>query len=155
MTSPLKKILLNFKICFFFRSEGVSGLFRGYTTTVIRDLPFSLLQMPLWEYLKKTWAQKQNKDKVTPLESAFCGSIAGGFSAVVTTPLDVAKTRIMLAESGSDLAKKESALYALKVVHSENGIKGLFAGITPRVAWISIGGALFLGIYDLCVSVLS
>ena len=138
-----------------FRSEGVTGLFRGYSTTVIRDLPFSLLQMPFWEWLKKTWAEKQNKEKVTPIESAICGSIAGGFSAAVTTPLDVAKTRIMLAKSSSEMAQKESAIFAMKVVYAENGVRGLFAGVTPRVAWISIGGALFLGIYDLCVSMLT
>lgn len=31
-------------------------------------------------------------------QSAMCGFCAGGIAAFVTTPLDVAKTRIMLAE---------------------------------------------------------
>ena len=113
------------------------------------------MQMPLWEWLKKVWAQKQRKDKVTPLESAMCGAVSGCFSSAVTTPLDVAKTRIMLAERTSEMAQKESALFAMKTVVAEKGIKGLFAGIGPRVAWISIGGALFLGVYDLSVSLLT
>ena len=92
---------------------------------------------------------------MTPFESAICGAIAGSFSAAITTPLDVAKTRIMLAEKSSQLAQKESALFAMKTVVAERGIKGLFAGIGPRVAWISIGGALFLGVYDLSVSILT
>ena len=134
--------------------EGISGLFRGYTTTVIREVPFSLMQMPLWEWLKKTWAAKLQKDKVTPLESGLCGSISGGISAAITTPLDVVKTRIMLAETSSELARKQSLLLAMKIVYAEKGVKGLFAGIGPRVAWISIGGFLFLGVYDLSVSLL-
>ena len=64
----------------------------------------------------------------------------------------MAKTRIMLAEAGSDLAKKQSILFALSTVMKEKRVKGLFSGLGPRVAWISIGGALFLGIYDLSVS---
>ncbi|XP_063330668.1 mitochondrial S-adenosylmethionine carrier protein isoform X2 [Pelmatolapia mariae] len=34
------------------REEGVRGLYRGYGSTVLREIPFSLVQFPLWEYLK-------------------------------------------------------------------------------------------------------
>ena len=64
----------------------------------------------------------------------------------------MAKTRIMLADSSSELAKSQSALMAMSIVFKEKGLSGLFSGILPRVAWISVGGALFLGIYDLSVS---
>lgn len=37
---------------------------------------------------------------VSPSQSAMCGSVAGGIAASITTPLDVAKTRLML---GKDL----------------------------------------------------
>ncbi|XP_041835607.1 S-adenosylmethionine mitochondrial carrier protein isoform X3 [Melanotaenia boesemani] len=37
------------------REEGVRGLYRGYCSTVIREIPFSLVQFPLWEYLKVQW----------------------------------------------------------------------------------------------------
>jgi len=32
--------------------QGVMGLYRGYLVTLSRELPFALLQFPLWEYLK-------------------------------------------------------------------------------------------------------
>ncbi|XP_058278155.1 mitochondrial S-adenosylmethionine carrier protein isoform X3 [Hirundo rustica] len=32
--------------------EGVQGLYRGYKSTVLREIPFSLVQFPLWESLK-------------------------------------------------------------------------------------------------------
>ena len=50
-------------------------------------------------------------------------SVAGGFSAAVTTPLDVAKTRIMLAEASSPLASGDLAL-AIRTVHAKQGVKG-------------------------------
>ena len=34
------------------RREGVRGFYRGYLTTVAREIPFSLIQFPLWEWLK-------------------------------------------------------------------------------------------------------
>ena len=70
------------------------------------------------------------------------------FFAALTTPLDVAKTRVMLAEVGSDMAKKQSAKFALNIVLKEKGMNGLFAGVIPRTLWMSIGGAVFLGVYE-------
>ncbi|XP_037655870.1 S-adenosylmethionine mitochondrial carrier protein isoform X2 [Choloepus didactylus] len=32
--------------------EGILGLYRGYKSTVLREIPFSLVQFPLWESLK-------------------------------------------------------------------------------------------------------
>lgn len=128
------------------KSEGFPGFYRGYLSTVSREIPFSLIQFPLWEYFKFCWTQSQNKD-VDPWQSSICGAFAGGIAAAITTPLDVAKTRIMLAKHGSSLATGQ-IMFALKVIYKENGISGLFAGMVPRVLWISIGGAMFLGIYD-------
>ena len=36
----------------------------------------------------------------------------------------------------------------LKTVHAEEGTKGLFSGVQPRVMWISIGGFIFFGGYE-------
>ncbi|XP_025740496.1 mitochondrial S-adenosylmethionine carrier protein isoform X2 [Callorhinus ursinus] len=33
-------------------TEGIQGLYRGYKSTVLREIPFSLVQFPLWESLK-------------------------------------------------------------------------------------------------------
>ena len=134
------------------KAEGVRGLFRGFATTIIREVPFSMIQFPLWEWLKRTWARHQRIERIAPWQSSACGAMAGGFSAAITTPLDVAKTRIMLADASSELGRKQSALLALKIVKQEKGFAGLWAGVSPRVAWISIGGAIFLGIYDLALS---
>jgi solute carrier family 25 S-adenosylmethionine transporter 26 len=30
----------------------------------------------------------------------------------------------------------------------EEGVRALFSGIGPRVIWISIGGSIFLGVYE-------
>jgi len=128
------------------RTEGVRGLYRGYLTTVSREIPFSLIQFPLWEYLKSRLGEWRGRDPAA-WEASLCGAVAGGLAAALTTPLDVAKTRIMLAQAGSQEAKA-GMLGVIRLVGQEKGVRGLFAGVTPRVTWISIGGAVFFGVYE-------
>ncbi|XP_043299491.1 S-adenosylmethionine mitochondrial carrier protein isoform X3 [Cervus elaphus] len=116
-------------------------------------IPFSLVQFPLWESLKALWSWRQDH-VVNSWQSAVCGAFAGGFAAAVTTPLDVAKTRIMLAKAGSSTASG-NILSALHAVWQTQGLSGLFAGVFPRMAAISLGGFIFLGAYDQTRSFLS
>ncbi|XP_077781186.1 mitochondrial S-adenosylmethionine carrier protein isoform X3 [Podarcis muralis] len=123
-----------------------SSTLRILTNTVCEEIPFSLVQFPLWESLKDLWSWKQGH-VVDSWQSAVCGAFAGGFAAAVTTPLDVAKTRIMLAKTGSRTASG-NVLSALHQVWRTQGISGLFAGGVPRISAISLGGFIFLGMYD-------
>lgn len=103
--------------------EGFRGLYRGYATTVAREIPFSLIQFPLWEYLKI----KVNGNSPTPIEpwkATLCGAFAGGTSAFITTPLDVAKTRVILAEKNSHMSTV-NINQALQSIFKQNGLKGL------------------------------
>lgn len=76
-------------------AEGVRGLYRGFGGTILREIPFTCLQFPVYEYLKQSMA---GVGEPTWWQAASAGSIAGSFAAAVTTPLDVIKTRIMLAK---------------------------------------------------------
>eukprot|EP00127_Corallochytrium_limacisporum_P006584 Clim_evm13s231 gene=Clim_evmTU13s231 len=122
--------------------EGPLGFFKGYTTTLMREIPFSMIQFPLYEALKTNWAESKGRD-LSPLEASLCGSVSGGFAAYTTTPLDVAKTRIMLSHEAN-----RGLLVTIGEVYSKGGITGLFAGATPRTFWISIGGLVFFGAYE-------
>ncbi|XP_038553090.1 S-adenosylmethionine mitochondrial carrier protein isoform X3 [Micropterus salmoides] len=109
-------------------------------------IPFSLVQFPLWEYLKTLWSWRQGHTLYS-WQAAVCGAFAGAVAAFVTTPLDVAKTRIMLAKAGSTTASGNIPL-VLYDVWKSRGITGLFAGSVPRVTFISVGGFIFLGAYE-------
>ncbi|XP_003703581.1 mitochondrial S-adenosylmethionine carrier protein [Megachile rotundata] len=121
-------------------------LYCGYWSTVLRDMPFSLIQFPIWECFKRIWSLNVDRN-IFPIESAICGAIAGGISAAITTPLDVIKTRIMLSHRNEN-ASKLKILYVIQNVYKEKGLYGLFAGIGPRVMWITLGGFIFFGTYE-------
>ncbi|XP_056293440.1 mitochondrial S-adenosylmethionine carrier protein isoform X1 [Pseudoliparis swirei] len=110
------------------------------------SIPFSLVQFPLWEYLKTLWSRRQGHT-LSSWQAAVCGAFAGAIAAFVTTPLDVAKTRIMLAKAGSTTARGNIPL-VLHGVWRSQGLSGLFAGSIPRTAFISVGGFIFLGAYE-------
>lgn len=124
-------------------TQGPRGFWKGYVSLVLREIPFSFIQFPLYEFFKKSWSARDNTDRLEGWKASLCGSLAGGIAAGITTPLDVAKTRIVLSRDASMSISK-----VLKDVASKEGVRGLFSGIVPRVTWISIGGGVFFGAYE-------
>ncbi|CDH16646.1 probable Putative mitochondrial carrier protein PET8 [Zygosaccharomyces bailii] len=130
--------------------EGIRrNLYRGWSTTVMREIPFTCIQFPLYELLKKRGAHWRQVEELPPWSGAVCGSIAGGIAAACTTPLDVLKTRLMLSDRSIPVWQLAGNLY------KEEGPKVFFRGIGPRTMWISAGGAIFLGVYELVHSILT
>ncbi|KHJ33723.1 putative s-adenosylmethionine mitochondrial carrier protein [Erysiphe necator] len=132
---------------------GLSGvwreLYRGWTITVMREIPFTVIQFPLWESMKAYRTRTKGNNNITAFESALFGSFSGAIAAGLTTPLDVLKTRMMLT-------KEKTNIKSLFIqILSKNGPKAFFAGICPRILWISTGGAIFLGSYQWSFNYLS
>jgi len=133
-------------------------LYRGWSVTIMREIPFTAIQFPLWEGLKKWSLQRRRaasgltataviKD-VSAAESAVCGSVAGAVAAALTTPLDVLKTRLMLATA------RQNALTLANQIWRDEGSRVFFSGVGPRTFWISVGGAVFLGSYQWALNIL-
>uniref|UniRef100_A0A8C2BRC0 Mitochondrial S-adenosylmethionine carrier protein n=1 Tax=Cyprinus carpio TaxID=7962 RepID=A0A8C2BRC0_CYPCA len=122
------------------QEEGFRGLYRGYGSTVLREVGW------LSSTHQAVWWRRQG-GRLDSWQAAVCGALAGGVAAFVTTPLDVAKTWIMLAKAGTSTASGNIPEVLYEVWRSR-GIPGLFAGSIPRVTFISMGGFIFLGAYE-------
>lgn len=60
-----------------YRTEGIRrGLYRGYGSTILREVPFAFIQFPIWEHLKANWTVNTGL-ALTPIAVAVCGAIAG------------------------------------------------------------------------------
>jgi solute carrier family 25 (mitochondrial S-adenosylmethionine transporter), member 26 len=124
-------------------------LYRGWSVTIMREVPFTVIQFPLWESMKEYRRRTSGREEISALESAIFGSVSGAVAAGFTTPLDVLKTRMMLAK------EKTALIPLLKQILKDSGPRAFFAGIGPRVLWISAGGAIFLGSYQWAYNSLS
>jgi solute carrier family 25 S-adenosylmethionine transporter 26 len=82
------------------------GLYRGYGITLMREIPFAIIQFPSYEKAKIVIGEWQQYP-ATPFQAASCGSISGGTAAAVTTPLDVLKyaSDVGVRSGGDPVAK--------------------------------------------------
>lgn len=159
-------------------------LLSGYTALAARNLPFTALQFPMFEAmrvrLRQRWASMDSSDPTRRNHLFFVGAVnglsagaSGAIAAIVTTPTDVVKTRMMLSpygdagggESGKkpdgkiDVGNKDdrrsppkgkrlSAPQLARLIYREHGIRGLFRGGAFRAGWTFIGSGLYLGTYE-------
>jgi solute carrier family 25 S-adenosylmethionine transporter 26 len=128
------------------RVGGLKGFYGGYGITMCREVPFAAIQFPLYEALKR------KTDSNSAIVRGACGSLAGSVAAFLTTPFDVAKTRIMLRQVRKDQEGALAMISVLRSISQEEGRAGLFRGVGPRVFWISLGGGIFLGSYEFAQS---
>lgn len=131
-----------------------NNLYKGFGMTITREIPFTCIQFPLYEYMKLKWRMHSKKEgeALEPWKGAICGSLAGATAAAITTPLDVIKTRLML----SKLSQKATIADIIKELYKEQKYgRSFFKGIGPRTLWIGVGGAVFLGMYESVIAVLN
>ncbi|KAL9245692.1 hypothetical protein vseg_019315 [Gypsophila vaccaria] len=124
--------------------EGFKGLYAGYRSFLLRDLPFDAIQFCLYEQLRFGYKLAAKRDLNDP-ENAIIGAFAGALTGAITTPLDVIKTRLMVQGSANQY---NGIVDCVKTIVKEEGAPALLKGIGPRVLWIGIGGSIFFGVLE-------
>ncbi|XP_004515118.1 protein MITOFERRINLIKE 1, chloroplastic [Cicer arietinum] len=129
------------------QNDGVLGLYKGYSATLLRNLPAGVLSYSSFEYLKLAVMKKTDKNYLEPFQSVICGALAGAISASLTTPLDVVKTRLMTQAHGEAVGKVATVMYGgvsdmVREILREEGWIGLTSGMGPRVVHSACFSAL-------------
>ena len=168
--SPTLEVIKHFR-------QRPSRLWNGYTALAARNIPFTGLQFPVFEYLKTSLMQRRKRQKGgEPVDGIFeraritavSAGLAGSGAAWITTPIDVIKTRIMLAagESQNESSKgtgklldsegkpiqtqssRKGGYQVGKEILQKEGVRGLFRGALLRCVWTAFGSGLYLGCYE-------
>ncbi|KAH7096479.1 mitochondrial carrier [Auriculariales sp. MPI-PUGE-AT-0066] len=121
-----------------------AALWTGFTVLAARNMPFSAIQFPLYEYCKKS-LRTSHPTLSDSANAAVAGIISGTPAALLTTPMDVIKTRVMLAASTT---QRPSVVQTAKFLVQTEGFGALWKGAGLRVGWIGLGSGLYLGSYE-------
>mmetsp|Transcript_1201 Transcript_1201/g.2582 ORF Transcript_1201/g.2582 Transcript_1201/m.2582 type:complete len:370 (-) Transcript_1201:81-1190(-) len=132
----LKECILNIV-----KQDGISGFFRGYPAFLLRDLPFDAIEFVTYEQLK-IFLVALTHTPLSDVETALIGALAGGFTGAVTTPVDTIRARLMNEAGKSEKSYGDVWMTGMSMVQEE-GVRSLFAGLVPRVLWLSLGGTVF------------
>ena len=152
------------------KNDGLLGLFDNgkLSSQILRDVPYAIVTLVSYEMLQSFVAQllKSHEERMSTtdgialdkksnseirsanigpskkLRDALCGSIAGGLGSLVTTPMDVVKTRMM---TGSQFSSVGEAFYRIL---KEEGILNFFTGVGPRLMHKIPANGLFFLCYE-------
>jgi hypothetical protein len=129
-----------------YRQEGLGAFYLSFPTTLLMNIPFQVIQFTTYEYFRK---KLNPSGSYNPLSHCIAGGIAGATAAIVSNPLDVAKTAIQTRGLSQDTTFRHiSGLYsACKAIYTKHGLKGFGRGMKARtlsfipstaVAWTTV-----------------
>lgn len=104
------------------------------------------------------WNQVVERAGLTGLSASVSGTVA----SLITTPIDVVKTRVMLSagngvnageakepqQSSGSKSKKPSSFAVGRQILRDEGHKGLFRGGALRAGWTAVALSMYLSIYE-------
>eukprot|EP00698_Gefionella_okellyi_P001367 TRINITY_DN11311_c0_g1_i1.p2 TRINITY_DN11311_c0_g1~~TRINITY_DN11311_c0_g1_i1.p2 ORF type:complete len:293 (-),score=73.74 TRINITY_DN11311_c0_g1_i1:1361-2239(-) len=128
-----------------YQQEGLAAFWLSYPTTLVMNIPYHAVQFATYESAKKMLTASLGENNEFAVSFA-AGAIAGGCAAALTTPLDVAKTRLQTqSEHGRQY---HGMLQTLKLIAEQEGAIALMRGLVPRVLFAAPSGAICWVTYE-------
>lgn len=128
-----------------YATHGWPGFFVGYEGVLYRDIPYTMLELGLYEVFKQFLdARRSPNEQSNTFEQIMAAAVTGGITAFVTTPIDVVKTKLMVDTEYLDASFLQCMIASIQ----NHGWHSVFAGVWARIGWILPFTAIYLPTYD-------
>lgn len=114
-----------------YSAEGLKGVFRGTSATILRDVPGNAAYFASYEFLKRQFMalEGNNSGKPSILSTLMAGGLAGMTNWTVAIPFDVLKSKWQTAAPGT----YRHVGCVLQHVLATQGPTALFQGLGPAL----------------------
>lgn len=135
--------------------EGVTGFFKGFGATCLRDAPYAGLYILLYEQTKTalprflpqrsiTYGSDGNYSIMTSTSiNSSSAIIAASIATTITSPFDTIKTRMQLQPT-----KFHNSFQTLKYILTQESVLRIFSGLSMRLTRKAISAGIAWGIYE-------
>jgi len=127
--------------------NSIRGFYKGSLATISRDVPWNALSF-LFHRQAKLLFERTKGRAPTVQENLALGGISGALAAVIMTPIDVVKTRLMTQTASSGLPQYSGVINTLKQILREEGGMALFKGVIPRVVFLAPLAGITFSVYE-------
>lgn len=112
------------------REQGPKALYRGLNPTLIAMIPYSGLDLAIYEQLKMMYL-KRNKREANLVMLLIIGAIAGTVAQTACHPLDVLRKRLQLQGTAGRAVQYKGMLDAAVKIVKKEGPGALYKGLQP------------------------
>ncbi len=132
---------VNNGIFYIYKKYGFFGFYKGFYSLLLRDIPFRVIKLPLYEIMVNYYVPKNRKINI--FETMLIGSSVGMISSGLTNPADVVKTRIMTSKNNVINIR-----LLIKDIIKNEGYFTFLTGIKYRILYTGFANGLFFTYYE-------
>lgn len=129
------------------KHEGIKGLYKGLSPTILTGSPYVGLQMSSFEMLSREADKLELFGGNKPIQDVVCGAVGGMFAQTITYPGDTVRKRMQT--DGIQGAKQvyRGMIHCTVTVARTEGIRTFFAGLGANVIRGIPGAAIQFSVY--------